>query len=232
MLDIGQTSARLNHQTNRVGFGSSNGTMAHLSASLTTNQSVSTSTLTRDVQTTQQSTMHITPTFAPSVLTHPTVHPDALVIKSFAVITPYKADTWFQMLQHYNLIQKYPTLVHDILHGSPISNPPILHSTFIPKNMHSAFANPQVIDDYLLEEIAALAGQMSLGLTLEQAHIFFGGHFCSAPMGVVEQDGKFRVIHNHSALDSNGDSTNSSLDASENATKFYYSASQFAEAVS
>ncbi len=83
------------------------------------------------------------------------MHPDALVIESFAVITPYKADTWFQTLQRFNLLQKYPNLVHDILHGSPIGNPPLLHSTFIPKNMPSAIANPQVIDDYLSEEIAA-----------------------------------------------------------------------------
>ena len=72
---------------------------------------------------------------------------------------------------------------------------------------------------------------MSAGLTMDQAHTFFGGHFRTAPMGVVEEEGKFRVVHNHSALDCDGVSTNSWLDASENPTKFY-TAAQFAEAVS
>ncbi len=72
---------------------------------------------------------------------------------------------------------------------------------------------------------------MSKGLSIQQAHTFFGGHFRTAPLGVVDQDGKFRVVHNLSATDPDGFSTNSWLDASENATK-YYSAAQFADAVS
>ncbi len=156
-------------------------------------------------------------------------HADALVIESFAVVTPCKASAWLDTLKRCNLLQKYPNIVHDITHGAPIGNPPLLTSTFIPKNMPSASKHANIIDEYLAEEIEA--GRMSASLTIEQARTFFGGHFRTAPMGVVEQDGKFRVIHNHSALDSEGVSTNSWLDASENPTKFY-TAAQFADAVS
>ena len=157
------------------------------------------------------------------------MHPDALAIEAHAVITPYKPKAWEEMLTRCNLTEKYPNLVHDLIYGSPIGNPPSLIRSFIPKNMRSANEHPEVIDNYLIEEINA--GRMSRGLSIEQAHTFFGGHFRTAPLGVVEQDGKFRIVHNLSASDPDGFSTNSWLDASENATKFY-SAAQFADAVS
>ena len=163
------------------------------------------------------------------MLIHPTVHPDALAIEAHQVITPYKPKAWEESLVRCNLTNKYPNLVHDLTFGSPIGNPPFLTRSFIPRNMRSANDHADVIDNYLIEEIEA--GRMSKGLSIQQAHTFFGGHFRTAPLGVVDQDGKFRVVHNLSATDPDGFSTNSWLDASENAMK-YYSAAQFADAVS
>ncbi|KAK0438526.1 uncharacterized protein EV420DRAFT_1221339, partial [Desarmillaria tabescens] len=91
--------------------------------------------------------------------------------------------------------------------------------TFLPPNMPSAEANPEIIENYLQDEIAA--GQMGEGLSVEKAHVFFGGHFCTAPMGVVFDQQKPRIIHNLSAQDPEGSSTNSWLDAKDWPTCWY-----------
>ena len=210
-------------------IGSSKTSTAPYSPSLITNQSASISTWTKGVQIRRHTTVTTSLIAAPYALIHPMVQTDVLVIEAHAVVTPYIALAWKEMLSRCDLTVKYPNLVHDIIYGSPIGNPPYLSNTFIPPNMRSANEHPQLIDEYLIEETNA--GRMSRGLTVDQAIVFFGGHFRTAPIGVVEQDGKFRVIHNLSAIDPDGYSTNSWLDSSENATKFY-SAAQFAEAVS
>lgn len=136
---------------------------------------------------------------------------DALVIDSFKVVTTYRAGAWQRVLEDFNLTSRYPNLVHDIRYGSPIGNPPHLFKTFIPNNnMPSAIDHSDVIDKYISDEI--VAGSVTGGLSIEDAHTFFGGHFRTAPMGVVEQNNKFRTAHNLSALDSDGYSTNSFLD--------------------
>ena len=222
---VTQPSTVKNHTPVKRGvIGSSKSSTAPYSPSLITNQSVSISTWTRGVQICQHTT--VTTSHA---LIHPTVQTNVLVIEAHTVVPPYIASAWKEMLLHCNLTVKYPNLVHDIIYGSPIGNPPYFSNTFIPPNIRSVNEHPQLIDEYLIEETNA--GHMSRGLTVDQAVFFFGGHFQTAPLGVVEQDGKFRVIHNLSAIDPDGYSTNSWLDSSENATKFY-SAAQFAEAVS
>ena len=95
--------------------------------------------------------------------------------------------------------------------------------------MPSALNNPEIIEKYLADEIAA--GRMGEGLTVEEAHVFFGGHFCTAPMGVVFDQEKPRVIHNLSACDSEGSLMNSWLDAKDWPTKWYMAA-MFEDAVS
>ncbi len=95
--------------------------------------------------------------------------------------------------------------------------------------MPSALENPEIIEKYLADEIAA--GRMGEGLTVEEAHVFFGGHFRTAPMGVVFDQAKPRVIHNLSACDPEGSSTNSWLDAKDWPTK-WYTATMFEDAVS
>ena len=134
------------------------------------------------------------------------------------IVTPYHAEAWETALRDCNLLHRYPNLVHDILYGSPIGNPPDPTYTYTPPNMASTEHNPAFIDDYLAQEVAA--GRMSGPLTMEEATIFFGGHFRTAPLGLVEKtpgSGKWRMVQNNSALDENGFSTNAWLDAKETA---------------
>ncbi|KAK0440390.1 uncharacterized protein EV420DRAFT_1581758 [Desarmillaria tabescens] len=112
----------------------------------------------------------------------------------------------------YNLLDKYPNLVFDIAYSSPIAE-----------------ANPEIIENYLQDEIAA--GRMGEGLSVEKAHVFFGGHFRTAPMGVVFDQQKPWIIHNLSAQDPEGSSTNSWLNAKDWLTR-WYTASMYEEAVS
>jgi hypothetical protein len=82
--------------------------------------------------------------------------------------------------------------------------------------MPSTDLNPSFIDNYLAGEVAA--GRMSGPYTRDEAYAFFGGHFRTAPLGLVEKEpgvGKWRMIQNNSALDGSGGSTNSWLDAKD-----------------
>jgi hypothetical protein len=132
------------------------------------------------------------------------------------VVTPYQAEGWYQALRDCQLLDRYPNLIHNIYYGSPIGNPPTPSSTFIPPNMTTTDLNPSFIDNYLAGEVAA--GRMSGPYSIEEAHAFFGGHFRTAPLGLVEKEpglGKWRMIQNNSAVDAGGDSTNSWLDAKD-----------------
>ncbi|PBK86375.1 hypothetical protein ARMGADRAFT_1086553 [Armillaria gallica] len=85
--------------------------------------------------------------------------------------------------------------------------------------MPSTLENPDIIEKYLADEIAA--GCMGRGLTIDEAHVFFGGHFRTVLIGVVFDQAKPHVIHNLSACDFDGSSTNSWLDAKDLPTKWY-----------
>ncbi len=168
-------------------------------------------------------------TYAPYVPSQVMEHQHALKTEGKRVVMPYHADAWQQTLEKCGLQETYPNLVHDMLYGAPIGFPPPLTENFIPQNSSSAMENEAVVDQYLQEEIAA--GHMYRGLSIEDAEIFFGGHFRTAPLAVIDEGSKFRVVHNLSVKDENGNSTNSWLNAKDNPTKCY-TASMFADAVS
>lgn len=158
-----------------------------------------------------------------------TPHPGVLVTERMRLPTPYNPDAWQRELGHDGLLHLFPSLVYDIRFGAPIGSPPPLSATFIPKNSKSATIYANIIDDYLTDEIAA--GRMYGGLSVDDAHIFFGGHFRTAPMAVVIDGVKARVVHNFSAEDETGTSTNSWLDAHE-APIMWHSAALMADMVS
>ena len=58
------------------------------------------------------------------------------------VTTPYNPSAWVHALTNVGLTDKYPTLINDILYGSPIGDPPPLTHTFLPQNLPSANLNP------------------------------------------------------------------------------------------
>ncbi|KAK7001234.1 hypothetical protein R3P38DRAFT_3284480 [Favolaschia claudopus] len=117
------------------------------------------------------------------------------------VVTPYQPAGWATALRDCNLLERYPNLVHDLSFGSPIGNPPTPTFTFIPPNMPSVELNPAFLDNYLTTEVSA--GRMAGPLTVDEAHAFFGSHFRTAPLGLVEKEpglGKWRMVQNHSVL--------------------------------
>ncbi|TFY77144.1 hypothetical protein EWM64_g6870 [Hericium alpestre] len=140
----------------------------------------------------------------------------ALAIECQRVVTPYSASGWEQALNRTGLSSKYPTLVHDLVYGAPIGNPPPLSHTFLPPNMPNALEHPSFIEDHIKEELDAR--RFSGPFSLTDAFLFFGGHFRTAPLGVVEKEpgsGKWRMIRNLSTTDAYGESTNSWLDAKD-----------------
>lgn len=168
-------------------------------------------------------------TYVPCVLRRVMVPPRVLAIEGEKVVTPYRAEAWRITLERCGLQQKYPNLVHDLIYGSPIGFPPPLLSNSIPHNSSSASDHADIVDKYIADEIDA--GRMFGGLSVEDAEVFFRGHFRTAPMAVIDEGTKYRVVHNLSAKDKNGNSTNSWLNVQEKPTK-WYTAAMFADAVS
>jgi len=71
----------------------------------------------------------------------------------YNIPTPYNPDRWVCALADTGLSTKYPTLVHNIIYGFPIGNPPPLNHTFLPPNLLTANIWPEVIDQELAEEV-------------------------------------------------------------------------------
>ncbi|TFY75489.1 hypothetical protein EWM64_g8522, partial [Hericium alpestre] len=82
--------------------------------------------------------------------------------------------------------------------------------------MPNALEHPEFIEEHIAEELAT--GHLSGPFSLSEAFLFFGGHFRTAPLGVVEKEPgseKWHMIRNLSAEDTYGNSTNGWLDAKD-----------------
>jgi hypothetical protein len=148
------------------------------------------------------------------------------------IIMLYHVEGWTAALRDCHLLEQYPNIIHDLIYGSPIGNPPPLAYTFIPRNMPSAIEQSERVDAHFLDEIAA--GRMSGPYTVDQAHLLFHGHFRTAPIGFIERPpgcGKWRMIRNLSAHDHLGVSTNDWLDAKEHPIR-WHTCAIFADMVS
>ena len=104
-----------------------------------------------------------------------------------------------------------------MIHGSPIGNPPPLTSTFIPNNLPTIALNPDFIRSHLTEEISL--GRMSGPFSIEEAFQHFGGHFRTAPLGIISEP-KLHLIRHLSKKDPFGHSTNSWINSDEWPTKW------------
>lgn len=149
------------------------------------------------------------------------------------IITPYNADAYEDYLSRFNLTAKYPDLVFNLRNGFPIGDMPPLSRTYTPPNHNSALEHPEVIQDYLSEEVSF--GRMSGPFTQAQVQFELGGHFVSCPLGLVEkagEPGKYRIIRDLSYNNKEDNySVNSFLDADDFPTE-WGTASQVAEIVS
>jgi len=142
----------------------------------------------------------------------------------YRTITPYRPNGWKQALSFAGLTHSFPNLVHDMTHGPPIGNPPPLTHTIISNNLRLVDIYPLYMDNFIQEELNS--SQFDGPYTVEEAHKIFGGHFCTAPLGFVEKPSSMslRLIHHHLKEDDFGQSTNSWLDPSVDATRFYMAA--------
>src|SRR5882724_8037142 len=149
----------------------------------------------------------------------------------YKVVTPYNPQAWQLALHKADITLLYPNLVHDLTHGSPISNPLLLWYTFIPNNLTSANIHPEYITNLITAEVAA--GRMDSPFTIEQAHIIYGGHFRTCPLGLVEKLGlsALWMIHHFSKEDDYGVSTNSWVDSDDFPT-CWFTVAQTADFVS
>jgi len=112
-------------------------------------------------------------------------------------------------------------MVHDIIYGSPLGNPPPLSTIFLPPNLTSAYIHPKLIDQELLAEVSTNC--MSGPFTLKEA-LIFGGSFCSSPVSLMEKvsgDGNWQIIRHLCEHDSKGHSTNDWLDSDEFPTSYF-----------
>ncbi|KAF8521751.1 hypothetical protein BU17DRAFT_87649 [Hysterangium stoloniferum] len=108
----------------------------------------------------------IHPTLALSAVTPRILHGPVPATNCLCLLPmPYVPDAWRRALLDAGLSTRYPTLVYDMIHGSPIGNPPPLTSTFIPPNLPSAGLDPQFLLQHVQEEIHL--GQMSLRLHIQ-----------------------------------------------------------------
>ena len=127
------------------------------------------------------------PTLVPSVATATTLLATAHGIELCQVLyihmTPYNPECWQATLTHCHISDNFPNLLYDIIHGSPIGNPPTLTSTFLLQNLSTTNLYPDIIDHELAEETEA--GCMSGPFTVKEAHIIFDGHFHTSPVGSV-----------------------------------------------
>jgi hypothetical protein len=149
------------------------------------------------------------------------------------VVTPYQADAFEHYLAKFNLTSRYPDLIQNIRNGFPIGDMPPLTRSYTPPNHKSAMDNPQVIRDYLAEEVSLR--RMSGPFSASQVEFELGSFFVSCPLGLVEKAGelgKFRIIRDlsyHNKED--GYSVNDHLDADDFPTE-WGTAAQVAEIVS
>ena len=168
----------------------------------------------------------VTPSMGPR--TAPAIDISDLLYK---VVTPYNPQAWQVALSKADITLTYPNLIHDLTHGSLISNPLLLWYTFIPNNLPSANIHPEYITGLITVEVAA--GCMDSPFTIEQAHTIYGGHFRMCPLGHVEKPGSLalHMIHHFSKEDHLGVSTNSWVDSDDFPTQ-WFTAAQMANFVS
>ena len=162
------------------------------------------------------------PTVAPSAPPPSMERLSALATELDKCPTPYIAEGFRKALEDSFLMVKYPSLVHDLIHGSPIGAPaPLTHMTIMP-NLMSARLQPDVVTGYITKEV--VLGHMSGPFTLEETHHIFKGHFRTVPVGLVEKDptkGTFQMIQHFSKEDELGVSVNSQLDSDDFPTRWH-----------
>ena len=168
-LDTMPTYAWLCSQTSWIGLSLQNGTLTSLSQSSPTSKFECFS-MYMDGATTNL-VQNMATTTAPSAVIPSRGQPPVLETDLsnilYKAVTPYVLAACIWALEHENITESYPNLVHNLSHGSPIGNPPPINYIFIPNNLPSANINPEYISCLIAEEVAA--GWMDSLYSIEQA---------------------------------------------------------------
>lgn len=116
------------------------------------------------------------------------------------IVTPYNADKFEKALTSCNLSHQYPLLVCNLRQGFPLGHLPPLHKTIIIPNHQSVYEHPDVVDEYISNEISA--GRMAGPFSSYNTHLIMQGHFYVSPLIVAMQiqapgiPPKYRVCRN------------------------------------
>jgi hypothetical protein len=183
----------------------------------TIGRSVSTSILQKDATKVASTT-----TSALSASPPLTVLKNAPFVSSFAH-TPLRAEAFASALDYAHLSDRYPSLVHNIIHGFPIGlDMPLVSQNFLPPNHYKTMEEDQIIQKKLSNEV--ILGRMSGPFSIRQAECFFGGPFRTAPLAIVPKPGvgpdQWRMVQNLSFRDQFGMSVNDFIDSDDFPTRW------------
>ena len=136
----------------------------------------------------------------------------------FPVVTPLRWKRWESILDEAGILKEFSDVPVGIRDGFRLGYSEPLASSYIPPNHSSATNNPDVVRVYIVKEIAA--GRYSPGFKVTELDSHF--HFRTSPLGVVEQENKFRVVSDFSFLRNNPTmhSVNSKIDYSSFKTDY------------
>jgi hypothetical protein len=101
------------------------------------------------------------------------------------VVTPYDPAAFSFFLDKYDLRDSYPDLISFLAHGFPIGVMPALEATNILNNHPSIFLHPDLVDNYLSEEVSS--GRVDGPFSRSQVFAIMRGHFQSSPLVVISQ---------------------------------------------
>jgi hypothetical protein len=120
-----------------------------------------------------------------------------LMLRKSNVLTPYKAQAWQQLLSHYNLLDKYPCLSHQIQYGFDAGICSI-SKTFTPENSPTLHTHSDEYFQILDRELSTghYIGPLS---QFEVEHLL--GPFQTSPLSLVPKSGRSgrcHAVHNFS----------------------------------
>ena len=110
-------------------------------------------------------------------------------------LTPYDADGWRDLLIAFNLLNKYPTLLEQIIHSFRV-HAPIITQSFTPPNNPSINVHHNAFDEILHKEFTK---QQYIGPFTQDMLEALIGPFQSSPLNIIPKPGKpgkFRLIQN------------------------------------
>jgi hypothetical protein len=168
-------------------------------------------------------------TLAPSVVRQTIMPPPANASEKYKIIKPYYADAFEFALTKFSLLNRYPDLPLKLRYGFPLGDLAPITTSFTPPNSPSVSLHSQLVSDYLSNEVRL--GHMSGPYSRVEVENILRSPFRSSPLTIVEKPGGFRIVHNSSAKDRYGVSTNDQINSDDFPMK-WGSASTFAQIVS